>query len=170
MCIHCVIIWPEIITPYTHLELRQWTQDSYSSHICDKGREPAQINITYSKKLQDNIGGEKEKKENSLIGRDGEKSVRGNSLVQRQQCTTRQGPKLKSNRKIYSAEKAPGGMGRDKKEERDDKQRRFKRDGTDFIPYEYPKDSEMEQHFALIWSAALTAAQAWRGIMFYSPL
>lgn len=61
-------------------------------------------------------------------------------------------------------------MGRDKKEERDDKQRRFKRDGADFIPYEYPKDSEMEQHFALIWSAALTAAQAWRGIMFYSPL
>lgn len=60
------------------------------------------------------------------------------------------GTKLKSNHKIYSAEKAPRGMGRDKKEERDDTQRRFKRDGTDFIPYEYPKDSEMEQQFALI--------------------
>lgn len=60
------------------------------------------------------------------------------------------GTKLNSNCKIHSAEKAPGGMGRGKKEERDNTQRRFQRDETDFIPYEYPKDSEMEQHFALI--------------------
>ena len=33
-----------------------------------------------------------------------------------------------------------------------------------------PKDSEMEQHVVLIWSTALTAAQACCEIMCYSPL
>lgn len=46
----------------TNLELRQGTKDSSRSQIRDSGREPAQINITYSKKLQDNIDLKKKKK------------------------------------------------------------------------------------------------------------
>lgn len=79
--------------------------------------------------------------------------------------------KLNSNPEIYGAEKALGGMGGQiRKRTGMTHNGAFSKEGADFIPYEYPKDNELQQHFALIRNTALTAAPAGSGIMFDSPL
>lgn len=79
--------------------------------------------------------------------------------------------KPNSNPEIYGTEKALGGMGRQiRKRNGTTHNGAFSKEGTDFIPYEYPKDNETVQRFALIHNTALTAAPAGSGIVFDSPL
>lgn len=89
----------------SHLELIQRARDSQSNQICDKGEEPVQINITYSKKLQDNIEIRKQPDRQSRRG-----ECKGKRLGPKTAKHPSPGTELNSNPKISSVEKAPGGL------------------------------------------------------------
>lgn len=92
----------------------------------------AQINITYTKKLQDNT--EKRKQPDRQRGRKECKNLRrGNSPVQRQQRTPRRGLNQTQTNKICGAEKAPGGIKKDKEEEKETMALSARRDRFHFL-------------------------------------
>ncbi len=132
----------------------------------DKEGGPAQINISYSKKLQDNI---KIRKQPDRQKR--RKACKGKQPGPKTAAHPSPGTKPNSNPKISSAEGAPGGTERDKDEEKGTLHNgAFSETGHISFPMNILKIAARSSSSKLIWNTALTAARAKHGIMFYSTL